>query len=350
MTLMRGNKRTVEACHRLGVAIQAFNDNTLTGVIVGKAETPEHVLMLLSMPLASIMPKDVMRRINAVYVGELFAPYVYWGGARTAERIADHLRQLGIPLKLDLDEIGWIPPYMDDANVQAALSLRWHDVDTVETCVGAEHDGCISVGEVFWRCAERWKRMRGRPKADYGPEMKKGTVLRSTMFVPRSWTPPARDPEGCRRFAGLEEWGAVLIPISTKASFEEAGYANLAELAGDPSYANKLDPDAADYAMWLLERWEVICRLMRGDRSDELKELVRILDQPCEGLELSVRTANILKNAGCETMRDVVMLTEDGFLRLPNSGRKCLSELKSLLAYESRHGSYQLHLGMTFED
>ncbi len=75
------------------------------------------------------------------------------------------------------------------------------------------------------------------------------------------------------------------------------------------------------------------------DRRDELpfnKNLLRKVDE----LELSVRSANCLKNDNIIYIGDLVQKTEADMLRTPNFGRKSLNEIKEVL------GQMGLALGM----
>lgn len=62
--------------------------------------------------------------------------------------------------------------------------------------------------------------------------------------------------------------------------------------------------------------------------------------EPVEELELSVRSANCLKNDGICYIGELVQRSEDEMLRTPNFGRRSLNEIKELLAQDG------LHLGM----
>ena len=66
------------------------------------------------------------------------------------------------------------------------------------------------------------------------------------------------------------------------------------------------------------------------------KNLLRKVDE----LELSVRSANCLKNDNIVYIGDLVQKTEAEMLRTPNFGRKSLNEIKEVLA------TMGLHLGM----
>ena len=65
-------------------------------------------------------------------------------------------------------------------------------------------------------------------------------------------------------------------------------------------------------------------------------------------LELSVRSANCLKNDNIVYIGDLIQKTEAEMLRTPNFGRKSLNEIKEVLAADgppSRHGSAGLAAG-----
>ncbi|MGY9057914.1 MAG: DNA-directed RNA polymerase subunit alpha C-terminal domain-containing protein, partial [Alphaproteobacteria bacterium] len=66
------------------------------------------------------------------------------------------------------------------------------------------------------------------------------------------------------------------------------------------------------------------------------KNLLRKVDE----LELSVRSANCLKNDNIIYIGDLVQKTEGEMLRTPNFGRKSLTEIKQVLEQMG------LHLGM----
>jgi DNA-directed RNA polymerase subunit alpha len=60
-------------------------------------------------------------------------------------------------------------------------------------------------------------------------------------------------------------------------------------------------------------------------------ELDALLDTNVEELELSVRSANCLKNAGIRSLRELVQKTEKDMLETKNFGRKSLNEIKDIL-------------------
>ncbi|MCG8493818.1 MAG: DNA-directed RNA polymerase subunit alpha, partial [Sneathiellales bacterium] len=69
-------------------------------------------------------------------------------------------------------------------------------------------------------------------------------------------------------------------------------------------------------------------------------EVNRNLLRKVDELELSVRSANCLKNDNIVYIGDLIQKTEAEMLRTPNFGRKSLNEIKEVLAQMG------LHLGM----
>lgn len=83
---------------------------------------------------------------------------------------------------------------------------------------------------------------------------------------------------------------------------------------------------------------------MRDDaplsHQEELSERDKLLARGIEELDLSVRSANCLKNANINTLRDLVRKTEKEMLETKNFGRKSLEELQEVL------GKLGLQFGM----
>jgi len=77
---------------------------------------------------------------------------------------------------------------------------------------------------------------------------------------------------------------------------------------------------------------------------DDGLEFNPLLLKKVDELELSVRSANCLKNDNIVYIGDLIQKTEAEMLRTPNFGRKSLNEIKEVLSGMS------LHLGMDVED
>jgi len=74
------------------------------------------------------------------------------------------------------------------------------------------------------------------------------------------------------------------------------------------------------------------------------EDALRNLDRSVNELELSVRAANCLKNVELQTIRDLVLKSENEMLKTKNFGRKSLNEIKEVLEQMG------LRLGMKPED
>ncbi|MBM3214915.1 DNA-directed RNA polymerase subunit alpha [Candidatus Poribacteria bacterium] len=80
------------------------------------------------------------------------------------------------------------------------------------------------------------------------------------------------------------------------------------------------------------------------EETPEEKERRAILEKPVAELELSVRAANCLENAGIRTIRELVSRTEKQMLEQKNFGRKSLAEVKEILQ------GFGLEFGMSADD
>lgn len=75
-------------------------------------------------------------------------------------------------------------------------------------------------------------------------------------------------------------------------------------------------------------------------KSEELSGLDKVLGKTIDELDLSVRSANCLKNANIYTLRDLVRRSEKDMLETKNFGKKSLEELQDVL------GKLGLEFGM----
>ncbi|MEW6778141.1 MAG: DNA-directed RNA polymerase subunit alpha [Bdellovibrionota bacterium] len=78
-------------------------------------------------------------------------------------------------------------------------------------------------------------------------------------------------------------------------------------------------------------------------RSEEIAKLHEYLSKSVDELELSVRSANCLKNANIRFIGELVQKTEAEMLKTKNFGRKSLNEIKEIVS------NMGLHLGMKVE-
>jgi len=85
-------------------------------------------------------------------------------------------------------------------------------------------------------------------------------------------------------------------------------------------------------------------RVDGGAAGQEATGLEAVLSKNLEEFDLSVRTANCLKNASIQTVRDLVSKSEREILEIKNFGKKSLEELQELL------GRLGLSFGMGVSD
>lgn len=83
---------------------------------------------------------------------------------------------------------------------------------------------------------------------------------------------------------------------------------------------------------------------VKVDAKADTEPLNPYLDKPVEDLELSVRSANCLKNADINFIGDLAQKSDQEMLKTKNFGRKSLNEIKALLS------EMDLNLGMKFEN
>ncbi|MFO1089872.1 MAG: DNA-directed RNA polymerase subunit alpha [Hyphomicrobiales bacterium] len=105
--------------------------------------------------------------------------------------------------------------------------------------------------------------------------------------------------------------------------------------------------DAVAYAARILQdqlqifiNFEEPSKAVAGDEERPELEFNAALLKKVDELELSVRSANCLKNDNIVYIGDLIQKTEAEMLRTPNFGRKSLNEIKEVLAQMG------LHLGM----
>lgn len=108
--------------------------------------------------------------------------------------------------------------------------------------------------------------------------------------------------------------------------------------------------DAIAYAAKILKQqldvfinFEEVEEEIVPEKEDEKGNVNEILTRSVEDLELSVRSANCLKNAGINTIGELVQKTEADMLKTKNFGRKSLSEIKDIL------NEYGLIFGMKLD-
>ncbi len=106
------------------------------------------------------------------------------------------------------------------------------------------------------------------------------------------------------------------------------------------AYAGKILKEQFSIFIDFKEEPEAVEEKVKGEEVAFNKNLLRSVDE----LELSVRSANCLKNANINLIGDLVQKTEAEMLKTKNFGRKSLNEIKSILS------EMRLSLGMKLEN
>ncbi len=83
--------------------------------------------------------------------------------------------------------------------------------------------------------------------------------------------------------------------------------------------------------MSIFINFEEITEMTEEPAERSLDRVSDQLNRSVEELELSVRSYNCLKNAGIQTIGELVQKSESEMLRTKNFGRKSLNEIKEIL-------------------
>lgn len=114
------------------------------------------------------------------------------------------------------------------------------------------------------------------------------------------------------------------------------------EPADAVAFASKIMRDQLSIFLNFEAREEEQETVEQEGRSKE-QQLHEKLDRSVDELELSVRSANCLQNAGIRYLGELVSRTEMDMLKTKNFGRKSLNEIKDILS------TMDLHLGMKID-
>ena len=87
-----------------------------------------------------------------------------------------------------------------------------------------------------------------------------------------------------------------------------------------------------DHLMIFIESEESVVEEVVGEPVEEATGVEAVLAKTIDELDLSVRSANCLKNANIHTLRDLVRRSEREMLETKNFGRKSLEEVQDILA------------------
>lgn len=198
--LIRGGKRSASQIHALRQALQLFKENRLATVLAAiQNPDAEHIRPFCSIEVSTLKLSHTtlrwLREAQIVYVGELLHRRD-WTKSRDDLKAHREIRELlvewGLPLKeVNMNDVGWIPPYMGDPDVLAGLNLWVHELPNSPRKRVYMRDGCsdcLSLGEIIRTGGRRLRWVFGYSNGINVPH------LRVNMFIPDSWTPNGEHP------------------------------------------------------------------------------------------------------------------------------------------------------------
>lgn len=245
--------------------------------------------------------------------------------AEDVTEIVLNLKALGVWLDGETEKVATIdvagPKVVTGADIECDGSLRVLDPDQVICTVGAG----------------------GRFKAELHIRTGKGYVTSET--IKEAGLP-----------VGVIPLDAVFSPVR-RVSFSVAETrvgqrSDFNKLVLEVSTNGAVSPeDALAYSAKILkDQVSVFINFQEADEEAPVAETVTVdarvnesLYKSVDELELSVRAANCLENAGIRYIGELVMRSESEMLKTKNFGRKTLNEIKDILA------EMGLHLGMKIE-
>lgn len=336
-------------------ALQAFKERRLASIVRvshGSLSTDDIFLRCgIEVRDVPFSPEDqrYLKKRGLRYVGEIFS---MWSDPRssfaveTGERIRGVLfDRLGLSKDLDPLALGWKPFYWSDATYTDELAvLILKRYPTSPKVLNWDQ----SVKNSYYRC--RLELHRGAARRLH----RRGIHFMGELFIREG---NDHCPFGKRATGSLEGLQKELQSLGSRlwAGFLPPPHLTFPDWQGDLWSAELVQLEKEEQE--LEKAWaRTVARRKKLWEEEEAKRKAKqetqrnslpsreILDRSVETLELSIRAANCLQNAGIETIGQLVVRTEHEMLRSKNFGRKSLSEIKELLV------KIGLHIDMTKEE
>ncbi len=232
------------------------------------------------------------------------------------EDVTDIILNLkGVRLKLHQDGTRTI---RIDASREGAITAA--DIQTDETVeiLNPDHYIATLVGEASFKAEMVVKMGKGYVPAqkERDPEQPEGTINIDAIFSPIK---KVNYTVTYARVGQVADYDRLIMEIWTDGSV----------LPDDAlAYAAKIIKEQLDIFINFSEAEEEVA----GHEVEEKEDINDILLRHVDDLELSVRSANCLKNAGINLIGELVQKTEAEMLKTKNFGRKSLNEIKEILA------------------
>lgn len=232
------------------------------------------------------------------------------------EDVTDIILNLkGVRLKLNQDGPRTIHI---DASREGVLTAADIETDGTVEILNPDHYIATLVGEVSFKAEMVVKMGKGYVPAqkERDPEQPEGTINIDAIFSPIK---KVNYTVTYARVGQVADYDRLILEIWTDGSV----------LPDDAlAYAAKILKEQLDIFINFSEAEEEVA----GHEVEEKEDINDILLRHVDDLELSVRSANCLKNAGINLIGELVQKTEAEMLKTKNFGRKSLNEIKEILA------------------
>jgi len=205
-----------------------------------------------------------------------------------------------------------------DASREGVITAADIKTDGTVEILNPDHYIATLVGEVSFKAEMVVKMGKGYVPAqkERDLEQPEGTINIDAIFSPIK---KVNYTVTYARVGQIADYDRLILEIWTDGSV----------LPDDAlAYASKILKEQLDIFINFSEAEEEVA----GHEVEEKEDINDILLRHVDDLELSVRSANCLKNAGINLIGELVQKTEAEMLKTKNFGRKSLNEIKEILA------------------
>jgi len=205
-----------------------------------------------------------------------------------------------------------------DASREGVITAADIETDGTVEILNPDHYIATLVGEASFKAEMVVKMGKGYVPAqkERDPEQSEGTINIDAIFSPIK---KVNYNVTYARVGQVADYDRLILEIWTDGSV----------LPDDAlAYAAKILKEQLDIFINFSEAEEEVAAHEVEEKEDVNDILLRHVDD----LELSVRSANCLKNAGINLIGELVQKTEAEMLKTKNFGRKSLNEIKEILA------------------
>jgi DNA-directed RNA polymerase subunit alpha len=230
------------------------------------------------------------------------------------EDITDIILNLkGVRFKLGLADTKEVSINIDHAGAITAADIITDG--TIEVLNPDHHIATLSSGSFKAKLVVKMGKGYLPAKKELEPDQPKGTINIDAIFSPIK---KVNYVVSYARVGQIADYDKLTLEVWTDGSVKPEDAI---------AYSAKIMKQQLDAFI----NFEEIEEEILPEKEDEQENTNKVLLRSVEDLELSVRSANCLKNAGINTIGELVKKTEAEMLKTKNFGRKSLSEIKDIL-------------------